>query len=68
MFLPRAQAEVINLIKDTFDNTYTYYYDNELDRPRYLIASRYLFGDNVAYCLEMGKPIESFIRILNWFI
>lgn len=68
MFLPRAQAEVINLIKDTFDNTYTYYYDYELDRPRYLIASRYVFGDNVAYCLEMGKPIESLIyNVTNSF-
>jgi len=61
MFLPRAQAETVNLIKDTFDNTYTYYYDDELNRPRYLIASKYVFGKNVAYCLEMGKPIDSFV-------
>ena len=63
--LSRAQAETVNLIKDTFDNTYTYYYDDELDRSRYLIASKYIFGNNVAYCLEMGKPIDSFVYNIN---
>lgn len=65
MFWSRAHAETVNLIKDTFDNTYTYYYDNDLGRQRYLIASRYIFGDNVAYCLEMGKPIDSFVYTVS---
>lgn len=67
MFWSRAQAEVVNLVKDTFDNTYTYYYDSNLERNRYLIASKYLFGNNIAYCLEIGKSIDSFVYDTSTF-
>lgn len=60
MVLPRAQAETVKLTKDTFYNIFTYYYDNDLGKNRFLLASRYSFGNNIAYCLELGKPLGSY--------
>lgn len=52
-------AEEVTLIRNKIDNTYTYYYDQTLGRDRFLYANKYTFGDTIAYCLEMGKLIES---------
>lgn len=58
-FCHDVKALEVLLRIDNIDNTYTYYYDSELGRNRYLYASKYIFNSNVAYCLELGKKIES---------
>lgn len=55
-----VKANEATLIKRVFNNARTYYYDNDQGRYRYLYTSMYVFGDDVAYCLELGKPIDSF--------
>ena len=55
-----VRANNATLIKEKFDDTYVYYYDNNLGRNRYLYASKYIFGNDVAYCIELGKAIDSF--------
>ncbi len=55
-----VKAGEATLIKDVMDNTFTYYYDSNQSRYRYLYTSKYIFGENVAYCIELGKPIDSF--------
>ena len=55
-----VKAENVTLTKDVYDNTYVYYYDSNLGRTRYLKASKYLFGTTAAYCIELGKDINSF--------
>lgn len=52
-------AETKTLIKDRIEDTYTYYYDKTLGRERYIYASKYIFDNNIAYCLELGKLLES---------
>lgn len=52
-------AEEVTLIRDKIDDTYTYYYDRNLKRDRFLYANKYTFRSDVAYCLELGKLIES---------
>ena len=37
-----------------------YYYDRSMGKTRYLHASKYLFGNIPAYCIELGKDIASF--------
>lgn len=54
-----VKAEEVYLTKEKFYDTYTYFYDNELGRDRYLYTSKYLFENRYAYCLELGKLIES---------
>ncbi len=54
-----VNAESATLVSNRFDDLYTYYYDASLGRIRYLEASRYSFGGRTAYCLEIGKRIES---------
>lgn len=67
-FLPRVLAETVTLVNNEFDDIYTYYYDNNLGRYRYLESGRYSFGGNVAYCLEIGKRISSMVyNISNSF-
>ena len=56
-FCHDVKALEVLLRIDNIDNTYTYYYDSELGRNRYLYASKYIFNSNVAYCLELGKNI-----------
>lgn len=51
-------ADEVTLIRDRIDDTYTYYYDKNLERDRFLYANKYTFGDTIAYCLELGKLIE----------
>ncbi len=48
------------LIKEKLDNTYTYYYDANQGSYRYLYTSKYFFENGIAYCIELGKPIDSF--------
>ncbi len=55
-----TKANEMILIKDRIDNTHTYYYDSNQGRYRYLLTSKYIFGDSVAYCIELGKPIDNF--------
>lgn len=57
--IPAVSASQVTLVKNRIEDTYTYYYDKELQRDRYLYASRYTFGDTIAYCLEIGKTIDS---------
>ena len=52
-------AKTVTLVKDRIDDTYVYYYDTVLERERYINASKYVFGNNIGYCLELGKSIES---------
>ena len=54
-----VSANQITLVKERIDNVYTHYYDLNYQKIRYLYADRYIFGDNTAYCLELGKKIES---------
>ena len=55
-----VKAEKVTLTKDVYNNTYVYYYDSNMGKTRYLHASKYLFGDTAAYCIELGKDISSF--------
>lgn len=59
-----VNASSATLVSNRYDDIYTYYYDAELGRTRYLEASRYSFGNKTAYCLEIGKRIESFNYIV----
>lgn len=54
-----VNANVVTLTRNKIDNTYTYYYDANLGRDRFLNAEKYMFESNVAYCLELGKKISS---------
>ncbi len=60
MFCGVVKANDTILVKDRIDNTFTYFYDNSQSRFRYLLTSKYIFGDDIAYCIELGKPIDSF--------
>lgn len=53
----RVKANEINLVKERIGDLYTCYYDNNLGRTRFLYLNKYLFGDNYAYCIELGKNI-----------
>ena len=64
-FCHNVKANQVILMEDRIDDTYTYYYDSQLGRNRFLNASKYIFGDNVAYCLELGKKIESNIYTMS---
>lgn len=59
LFAFKVEAEQVVLSRDQIDNVYVYYYDNNLGRERYLEAEKYTLGNNTAYCLEIGKVIES---------
>lgn len=54
-----VKASEIYLTRDKIDNVYSYYYDENLGRDRFLNAEKYIFEDRVAYCLELGKNINS---------
>ena len=60
VFVGSVKAENVTLVKDVYDNTYVYYYDRSMGKTRYLHASKYLFGNIPAYCIELGKDIASF--------
>lgn len=47
------------LVKERIEDTYTYYYDTNLERNRYLYANRVFLNSNIVYCLELGKEISS---------
>lgn len=55
-FFVKANAILVN---NRYDDVYTFYYDANLGRTRYMEASKYSFNGKVAYCLEIGKRIES---------
>lgn len=55
-FFVKANAILVN---NRYDDVYTFYYDASLGRTRYMEASKYSFNGKVAYCLEIGKRIES---------
>ena len=53
-----VKASEVTLVKERIGDLYTYYYDENYGRYRFLYLNKYLFGENYAYCLELGKPIE----------
>lgn len=55
-----TRANETTLVKVRFENAHTYYYDVTQGRYRYLLTSKYFFGKDIAYCIELGKPIDSF--------
>lgn len=55
----KVSAENVTLVREKFDNIYVYYYDSSVGRTRYLEGEKYIFGDKVGYCLEIGKKIYS---------
>ena len=57
--ISNALAEEVTLIRDRIDDTYAFYYDKTLERDRFLYANKYTFGSTIAYCLELGKTIDS---------
>lgn len=55
--LSHVSAEEKTLIKEKINNYTTYYYDKDLSKYRYLYAQKFYFGDNLCYCVELGKDI-----------
>ncbi len=53
-----VKASEVTLVKERIGDLYTYYYDDNYGRYRFLYLNKYVFGENYAYCLELGKPIE----------
>ena len=53
-----VKASEVTLVKERIGDLYTYYYDDHYGRYRFLYLNKYLFGENYAYCLELGKPID----------
>lgn len=63
-----VNASTVNLVSNRYDDMYSYYYDRNLDRMRYLEASMYSFNGKVAYCLEIGTYISStFYNVVDNF-
>ena len=54
-----VSANQVTLVKERIDDVYAHYYDLNINKIRFLYADRYVFGENTAYCLELGKIIES---------
>lgn len=54
-----VSANQVTLVKERIDDVYAHYYDLNINKIRFLYADRYVFGENTAYCLELGKKIES---------
>lgn len=52
-----VRAEEVTLVKERIGDLYTYYYDSNFGRNRFLYLNKYLFGENYAYCIELGKYI-----------
>lgn len=59
----KGSTAILN--RNPIDNTYSYYYDNDLARYRFLYADKYSFGDTIAYCLELGKAINTNIYTMT---
>ena len=53
-----VRASEVTLVKERIGDLYTYYYDDNYDRYRFLYLNKYLFGENYAYCIELGKNID----------
>ena len=49
----------MTLVRQRIGDLYTYYYDDNYERYRFLFLNKYLFGENYAYCLELGKNINN---------
>ena len=54
-----VKASTVNLVRNRFDNMYTYYYDKNYGRTRYLQTDKYSFNGRMAYCLQIGTNITS---------
>lgn len=52
-----VKASEVTLVKERVGDLYTYYYDENFGRNRFLYLNKYLFGENYAYCIELGKYI-----------
>ena len=52
-----VKASEVTLVKERIGDLYTYYYDENFGRNRFLYLNKYLFGENYAYCIELGKYI-----------
>lgn len=52
-----VKASEVTLVKERIGELYTYYYDENLGKNRFLYLNKYLFGENYAYCIELGKYI-----------
>lgn len=53
-----VKASEVTLVKERIGDLYTYYYDENFGRYRFLYLNKYLFGENYAYCIELGKYID----------
>lgn len=60
-----VKAENIILVREKIDNAYVYYYDSSAGRDKFLFAEKYYFGNNIAYCLELGRKINSNIYTMT---
>lgn len=47
------------LVRERIKDTYTYYYDTNLGRDRYLYAQRAFIKSDIVYCLELGQDINT---------
>lgn len=47
------------LVRERIKDTYTYYYDANLGRDRYLYAQRAFIKADIVYCLELGQEINT---------
>ena len=54
-----VKAKEVTLVRQRIGDLYTYYYDDNYERYRFLFLNKYLFGENYAYCLELGKNINN---------
>lgn len=55
--IPIVSAKEVNLVKERINNITTYYYDSKGETYRFLYAQKLILGEDIGYCLEIGKDI-----------
>lgn len=55
--IPLVSAKEVNLVRERISDITTYYYDPNEGTYRYLLAQKFLLGESIGYCLEIGKDI-----------
>jgi len=55
--IPIVSAKEVTLVKEKISGVNTYYYDPDQETYRYLYAQKLILGENIGYCLEIGKDI-----------
>ena len=53
-----VRASEVTLVQEKINDIYCYYYDDNYGKYRFFYQYKYLFGENYAYCIELGKKIE----------